>query len=246
MRTATPVRLAAAALLLVIAGSSSARGSEFTYVLVFGSETIPERYQYTHTWATFVRAVGEGPDPSAYAIEAFTISWLPRTLDIRIAAVHPEPGINLPLDPTLRYVLGNREKVWLWGPFRIRPDVYRKALNQKRRLESGTVLYRAIDTDISPNVNDCIHALAGVDPIFDRCNTVLIRVGYEAGAHIARQLVEDSGFDPRADHSWLIDRFGLRRYPIDRIPPWQVDPSKIAAHFDSGPRRYRADHGRRR
>lgn len=37
-----------------------ARGEEFHYVLIFGSQSSPKFLRHTHTWATFVRAVGEG------------------------------------------------------------------------------------------------------------------------------------------------------------------------------------------
>ena len=38
--------------------------------------------KYSHTWATFVKATGEGPDPAAWRLEEHTISWLPQTLNV--------------------------------------------------------------------------------------------------------------------------------------------------------------------
>ena len=52
--------------------------------MIFGSQSNPKQLRYTHTWATYVRAVGEGPDPTQYALEAHTISWLPQTLVVRV------------------------------------------------------------------------------------------------------------------------------------------------------------------
>ena len=74
------------ALLDLAVGSSgaAARGGEFYYAMIFGSQTSPKQLRYTHTWATFIRAVGEGPAPAHYAIQVHTISWLPRTLDIHV------------------------------------------------------------------------------------------------------------------------------------------------------------------
>ena len=45
--------------------------------MIFGSQSKPKLLRYTHTWATFVRAVGEGPDLNTYSLELSTISWLP-------------------------------------------------------------------------------------------------------------------------------------------------------------------------
>jgi hypothetical protein len=36
-----------------------ARGEEFYYVMIFGSQSKPKLLQYTHTWATFIRAIGD-------------------------------------------------------------------------------------------------------------------------------------------------------------------------------------------
>jgi hypothetical protein len=57
--------------------ASETRGDEFYYVMIFGSQSKSKILEYTHTWATFVRAVGEGPDANNYAVYQHTISWLP-------------------------------------------------------------------------------------------------------------------------------------------------------------------------
>jgi len=54
--------------------AGEARGEEFYYVMIFGSQFRPKSLQYTHTWATFIRAIGEGPDASNYALYHHTIS----------------------------------------------------------------------------------------------------------------------------------------------------------------------------
>src|SRR5438132_13264838 len=48
--------------------ASEARGDEFYYVMIFGSQSSPKLLQYTHTWASFIRAVGEGPDANNYVL----------------------------------------------------------------------------------------------------------------------------------------------------------------------------------
>ena len=46
--------------------SSPARGGERYYSMIFGSQSSPKLLQFTHTWATFIRVVGEGDDPNGY------------------------------------------------------------------------------------------------------------------------------------------------------------------------------------
>src|SRR3954454_23660419 len=83
---------------------STARAGEVYYVMVFGSESHPKQLRYTHTWATFIKATGEGNDPNAYALESNTISWLPATLEVKVFRPRSEPGVNLDLYQTLRAV----------------------------------------------------------------------------------------------------------------------------------------------
>lgn len=206
---------------VLIAGE--ARGEEFDYVLIFGSQSSPKLLQYTHTWATFVRAVGEGPDADNYALYQHTISWLPGSLDVRTWTLLPEPGVNLDLYRTLDAVSRDRENVTMWGPFRILPQVYERSLRVKEILESGRAEYRAISTPRDLLISDCIHAVAAVDPVFGRGHYPLIRVGKPASRYIARQFMTRSVFDQyQTEASWLIPRLGLDRYPIEVVPPQQL------------------------
>ena len=101
--------------LMLGSAGGTARAGEFYYVMIFGSQSSPKFLRYTHTWATFVRAVGEGPDPRDYSLQVHTISWLPVAGDPRLAA-WPEPGVNLDLDQTLDVVHSLRESVTMWAP----------------------------------------------------------------------------------------------------------------------------------
>ena len=200
-----------------------ARGEEFYYVMIFGSQSSPKLLQYTHTWATFIRAVGEGPDANNYALYQHTISWLPQSLDVRTWSLLPEPGVNLDLYRTLEAVYHDREHVTMWGPFRILPLVYERSLGVKAILDSGRAEYRAISTPRKLLISDCIHAVAAVDPIFGRDHYPLIRIGKPASRFLARQLMIRSPFDEAAyDNSWLIPRLGLDRYPIEVVPPQRI------------------------
>ena len=53
--------------------SGVARGDDQYYVMIFGSQSRPKLLQYTHTWATFVRVVGDGADPDTAQARAASI-----------------------------------------------------------------------------------------------------------------------------------------------------------------------------
>jgi hypothetical protein len=215
-----PRRLAAIALLLALA--APARAGTFYYAMVFGSDSSPKRLRYSHTWATFVKATGEGTDPAGYAIEMRTISWMPQRSDVRVFNPVPEPGMNVDLYRTLAIEYGHGDTVTMWGPFVTLPRVFEEAGRVAARLESGEVRYRAIDGRNLVN-SDCIHAVAFVDPAFGRGHYPLIRIGKPASRYIARQAMTRSVFDQsRYDNSWLIPRLGLDRYPIEFVRPQQI------------------------
>jgi hypothetical protein len=201
----------------------TAPGGEFYYAMVFGSQSSPKLLRYTHTWATFVQAVGEGPHPRFYALRVHTISWLPRSLEIHVLRPWPEPGVNLDLYQTLNVVHSNRESVTMWGPFLIDKEVYDRSLWVLRVIASGAPRYRAISTPGNLLISDCIHAVAAVDPVFGRRHYPLIRIGKSASRFMARQAMIRSPFDKWAyENSWLIPRLGLDRYPIEFVPPQRI------------------------
>lgn len=201
----------------------SAGAEEFYYVMIFGSQSHPKQLRYTHTWATFVKATGEGPDANAYALEYATISWLPATLKVKVWNPRPEQGVNLGLYETLNALWADHENVTMWGPFRIAAPVYQRALQVKALAESGRAKYRAISNARNMLISDCIHAVAAVDPIMGRSHYPLIRVGKPASRYIARQIMTRSIFDQySSDNSWLVGRFGIDRMPIEVIKPQQI------------------------
>jgi hypothetical protein len=205
---------------LLVGSAEPVRAGESFYVMIFGSQSHPKQLRFTHTWATFIRAVGEGPDPSTYYVEYRTISWLPATLDVRVLAAHPEPGVNLDLYASIDTVLADRERITMWGPFVATKLIYDRAAAQVARLESGTVRYRAIDGSQDLTIDDCIHAVADIDPVFGRNHYPLVRIGKPASRYIAKQIKTRTPFDEDLyDNRWLITRFGLERYPIRIVSP---------------------------
>jgi hypothetical protein len=197
----------------------SAAADEAYYSIVFGSESTPKRLQFTHTWVTYVKVVGDPSDPAKLQITYHTISWLPATLKVRVLSLHPEPGVNLDLFATLDYVLSNGESVDCWAPMRITKYLYERSLFQYGRLMRGEALYQAADPP-NDDVYDCIHANSALDPIFGQGHYPLIRVGKPASAYIVKQIGKRGLlFDPAEDTRWLISRLGIDRYPVRVIWP---------------------------
>jgi hypothetical protein len=217
---------AAVAIVLGSSGAFAQTGDRY-YVLIFGSQSQPKLLKYTHTWATFVRVIGDETNPNGCTIYQHTISWLPETLNVRVWSPVPEPGVNLDLYQTLQAVSANNERVTLWGPFVITPDIYERSLRVYQIVNSGAVQYRAISTSYDLLISDCIHAVAAVDPVFGRSHYPLVRIGDPASRYLARQIVvrslENRGIDQAAfDNSWLIPRLALDRYAIRVVSPQQI------------------------
>jgi hypothetical protein len=196
-------------------GAGEARAGESYYMIVFGSLQDPPRPNYSHSWAVFVRAVGEGCDPRAYQLEYHIISWLPRTMEIRTWAPFPECGHNLDLHSTFAWVLGTRQKVAMWGPYQIEPELYRRAVCRVNQLNSGEVRYKAIDfTYPVDRVVNCIHAVSALAG-GTRLRVTTFGYGHPASEQIARKL-EPWIIDYRQTHPWVAERLGLNCYPMER------------------------------
>src|SRR4051812_162617 len=65
--------------------------AERYYMVLFGAQSVPIRGRLTHTWATYVRTQVTPKGETPVAID--TISWMPKTLEIRPLALLPEPGV---------------------------------------------------------------------------------------------------------------------------------------------------------
>lgn len=219
------LRTVAFAFLILGFTRAASQANEFYYVLIFGSQSSPKRFRDCHSWATFVKATGEGTDPNNYAIEAHTLSWMPASLDVKVWNPFPEPGVNLDLEQTLQFAAQHQESITLWGPFRIGKAIYERSLKIHEIVDSGVVEYRAISTSRNILISDCIHAVAAVDPQFGRGHYPLIRIGKPASRYIARQISKRTLIDQsQGDNGWLIPRLGLAGRGIEVIPPSAVPP----------------------
>ncbi len=202
---------AVAALALVLTSATATRAGEAYFVVVFGSQRTPNNPNYAHSWATFVRITGSAPCPR---LEAHTISWLPANMTVRTRALLAECGQNFDLHTTIRYALDNDERVSMWGPYQIDADLYGRALGQIALLESGKVMYKAIDTGHhSDRVSNCIHAISSIVEGY-RLRIASPWWGEPASYSITRRLLPWIVDPDQSKFHWVATQLGLDNYPI--------------------------------
>jgi hypothetical protein len=182
------------------------------FLLLFGSESVPKRAVHTHTWGTVVRV--PPPGVPGGPVEAHTISWMPRTLVIRPFRFHVEPGVNLDLAATMNLVTGQKQRVTLFGPYEVRPSLYRRALIHKAFLEEGSIGYQGFDlvgeAGRRGNGSNCIHAITDADPELGRAGYLTAGNGGFSTRFIRDRLVKrEAIIDPDATHDWLLPSLGL-------------------------------------
>jgi hypothetical protein len=210
------IAIASTALSWILLAPVAAQAQDRHYLWIFSSQSVPKLPRYTHTWAAFARV---GCCNGRRNIEAFTISWMPATLEIRPYAVRPEPGANLDLPTTLRSVSDHRERISVWGPYAISSRLYVRAIQQKQKLESGAVQYRAIDPVIRrSNISDCVHAVSDIAPGQTRINYIeTVFFGDAAGRRIANAFRRLGLTCPvHEDLRWLEHALAMDDYPISR------------------------------
>lgn len=207
-------RLVLVALVLLLA-AGRARAGEAWYLLMFGAQRVPNNPNYSHTWATFVRAcwAGDGPGPAAPRLEAHTISWMPRTMVVRTLALRPECGGNYDVHATVRWCLGNDMRVSLWGAYQIDPELYDRALRRAAELGSGQVLYKANDVGYrSDCVTNCIHA---VSTIAEGPRVRVASPGWgETASYVVLRELTPWVIQPGCPHPWVGSALGLDQYPL--------------------------------
>ncbi len=220
------LRILCAVALLTSSAAGRARAGERYYLLVFGSQRPNVIATPSHTFATFVKVTDAADAPGAPCLEAHTISWLYRNIEGRhVARLLPEEGVNMDLHTTLRYVLGEGQRVSLWGPYRIEMGLYERAVAQQARLESGEMRYKAVDTGFpADRVANCIHAVSDLAEGQRRLRIASPGWGESASYFVTLQLA-DWILDPRQTHDWVAHALGLDDYPIVRRDLFDGNPT---------------------
>lgn len=203
--------------LLIASFAAEASADDRYFVIIFGSESVPKRARYTHTWGTVVRAIPEPGDKEAYTLESQTISWMPASLVIRPLALRPECGVNLSLHATLRDSACKGECIAMWGPYELTPErgpiIWDRVAAQINRLNSGCVLYKCVDPDTGPKstyMSNCIHAVSDLDRNLPRpAYNELLNNGMDASANLVHVMASRHRFDPNVTHDWVAQSLGV-------------------------------------
>jgi len=185
------------------------------YMLVFAHQSNERQPRFSHTFATFVKATGEGAAQEKSKLEAHTISWLPASLDIRVLRRRPEPGTNLDLKGSLEFARSQGTTVFMWGPYRIKKELYDRAVQRIGQLNEGAFQYKAIDQRFrTSGVINCIHAVSDLDS-----DQGYLHVGTEHGAaasslvvrHLDRWIIRSDEL-----HDWVGEKLGVLNDSIVR------------------------------
>jgi hypothetical protein len=198
------------ALLIAPGGAWAEKGEAQTryFMIIFAQEGGDRDPRLSHSFATFVKATGNGADKNRYQIESKTISWLPASLDIRLLRLFPEQGKNLSLKETLRYAKSENTQVSMWGPYQIRKELYERAVKQVKRLNRGATGYKAIDRRFRPEAaSNCFHAISDIDMDNGMLDTGAAHgneASYMVLEHLKRWIIR-----PQEKVAWIAQRLGL-------------------------------------
>ncbi len=198
------------------------------FVIIYGATHRPNMAQLSHTFATFIKASGSGENLAAWALESQTISWLPQSLEVRLAAL-PEPGRNFGLHETMRWALASADQVDLWGPYEIQKVLYDRALVQIGVLDSGQVKYKAVDSGFrSSRVSNCIHAVTTVASGY-RTRIVSPAWGQAASYYVSLRLYPWY-INPCRTYPEFLPVLGMDGYPLRRND-LDTPPGGLSANF---------------
>jgi len=191
------------------------------YLTIFSAQAADSRDpRRTHSFASFVKAIGKGEPAREPTIEIHTISWMPQSLNIVILRGKPEAGTNLDLPSSLRWAESRNCRVSMWGPFQINKELYDRAIKQETRLTSGEVLYKALDRRFRPGIaSNCIHAISDLDVTNGLLDTGRGR-GDAASSQVAEHF-ERWMINPRKTHTWVAGRLGLKDQTVNL---WNLEP----------------------
>jgi hypothetical protein len=178
------------------------------YLLMFASQSEPNVPRLAHSFATFVKTVEKENAPQELA-ESHTISWLPENLSVELVRFNPVRGTNLNLSESIRTANSLGTRVTMWGPVRIKKELYDMAIRQVDRLNRGEISYIAMDRRFrGQGASNCFHAVSDLDTMQPALNT-----GTAYGDAASQMVFEH--FTPHVVAStgslrWIADRLKLK------------------------------------
>jgi hypothetical protein len=184
------------------------------YLILFASQQGGNQARFSHSFATFVKVTGSEESETPLQVEHHTISWLPKTLKIVLLRRTPETGVNLSLKASLDWARKVNGGITAWGPFQIKKELFDKAMRQIQRLESGQVLYKAMDRAYRPGVaTNCIHAISDIND-----QQGLLFTGASRGESASQAVLIHFRpwiLGPGTTHRWLLAHLPLMNNPIN-------------------------------
>ena len=147
------------------------------FLVVWGYQGQDNDVVKAHTFAGFY----SGGDLARGNFNPATISWLPTTGIVNLFG--SEKGRNFSLTQTLSMACRFGGEIKSWGPYEIRPELYRRALRRIKLLNSGRIAYSMID--ILPGTMNCIDAAGDITrtPLDTRMSW-----GFAASSEVVRHL----------------------------------------------------------
>jgi hypothetical protein len=138
---------------------------------------------------------------------------MPKALVIRIHALLPETGVALDLDTTMHWAFDTGQRVSMWGPYEIKPDLYCRSREQLCFLKQGAVRYKALDTGYPTRfASNCIHAVSS-SVGGHRPHVTSPSFGETASYYVLRRFHRWI-INPKCKHEWLVGALGLNCYPL--------------------------------
>lgn len=147
------------------------------FMVVWGYQSQDNDVVKAHTFTSFY----SGDDLANGNVNPPTISWLPSTGVVSPFGI--ERGRNFSLAQTLSMACRAGREVRSWGPYEIRPELYRSALRRIALLRSGRIAYSMIDTE--RGALNCIDAAGDITR--RQLDTGLLW-GFAASAEVVRHL----------------------------------------------------------
>jgi hypothetical protein len=135
--------------------------------------------------------------------------------------------MNLDLHQTLSFARGLSARVYEWGPYRIRPELYERSLRQIERLDSGRIQYKALDGAWRPDAaSNCVHAVSDIDA---DDGYLTVDGAYGVAAHVVEHLSRWM-IQPGREHSSIHEKLGLSGQPITRVA-YNSELAAVAAKY---------------
>ena len=138
--------------------SGTGSGSTRYYMVVFGAQKEDgDAAKRTHVWATLLKVTSDKyPFDASAKYEQITLSWLPAdyvyddTLCLKGLFKHcdDKPGKNFDLPTTLKLLGGANRDMGRYGPFEVKEELFKRATERVKYLDSGFATFRAqVDDD---------------------------------------------------------------------------------------------------